>query len=96
MGIGIMRITTSVAIENPPFAYQFFVMLMHVPGIRLSHARGTALKVSNILSTAGQLLTGALEYRSRGRSYYIPHDNPHHDPADDSEWLLHEYPKIKQ
>jgi hypothetical protein len=31
---------TSVAIEKPALAYQFAVMLMHVPGMVLSHALG--------------------------------------------------------
>jgi hypothetical protein len=31
---------TSVAMEKPAFAYQFIVILMQVPGIDLSQARG--------------------------------------------------------
>jgi hypothetical protein len=43
IGIGNNRMMTSVAIEKPALAYQFIVMLIHVPGIDLSHARATGV-----------------------------------------------------
>jgi hypothetical protein len=43
IGIGSSKIMASVAIENPALAYQFIVMLIHVPGIDLSHARATGV-----------------------------------------------------
>ncbi len=43
MNIGSISMIKSVAMENPAFAYQFFVMLMQVPGIALFHARGIAV-----------------------------------------------------
>lgn len=43
IGIGSSRMMASVAIEKPALAYQFMVMLIHVPGIDLSHARATGV-----------------------------------------------------
>ena len=43
IGIGNIRMITSVAIEKPALAYQFIVILIHDPGIDLSHARATGV-----------------------------------------------------